>query len=262
MPSGRPEMAQAVVNPGRSVPGDGREGPPAYDAVVFDLDGTLVDSAPALQAIAARFLSELGAAPLDIDETRRFIGEGARRFCARALAARGIDAQGEEFEALFARFHAIYAAAPGADNPLFPGFGEALARLGAAGLALGLCTNKPEAPTRNVIDALGLTGTFGAVVSGETLAFRKPDPAPLHHAIATLGAAPSRTLYVGDSEVDAETARAAGVDFALYRHGYRKSSVEALAPDHVLDHADDLVAVVLGAAAPGGPIPDRAAPRR
>ena len=193
--------------------------------IAFDLDGTLVDSAPAIREIAAAMLSELGAAPLELSETRRFIGEGAARFVARALAARGLPTEGPGFEAALARFEGLYAAAPGAANQPFPGAEAALRAVAEAGAAPALCTNKPRAPTLNLLDALGWRDLFAAVVAGDDLPERKPDAAPLRAAFAAAGGAGA--LYVGDSEIDEATAGAAGAPFALFTPGYRKKPVEA-----------------------------------
>ena len=202
-------------------------------AVVFDLDGTLVDSAPAIREIAARLLDELGAAPLTLDETRAFIGSGAAVFTRRALAARGLPDDEAAAAAAHARFEALYAAAPGEANRPFPGAEEALDAMAAAGLPLGLCTNKPLAPTRNVLDALGWADRFGAVIAGDSLPVRKPDPAALRAALDGLGAGDA--LYVGDSETDEATARAAGLPFALHVHGYRRKPAEAFDAALVFD---------------------------
>lgn len=216
----------------------------AYDAVVFDLDGTLVDSAPALQKISARFFDELGAEALSLEETRAFIGHGSERFVRCALEARGL-ADPDRFEQRFAQFTALYAAAPGTDNPFYPGVAEALDALAKAGIALGLCTNKPGRPTDNVLKAHALEEHFGVVVTADTLASRKPDPEPLLHAVRALGSTPRRALYVGDSEVDAQTAASAGVDFALFANGYREAPIADLTHRFVLQGMDDLVPLVL-----------------
>ncbi len=199
--------------------------------IVFDLDGTLIDSAPDIQAIANRLLEAEGTAPLSLDETRSFIGNGAARFVERMCAARGIPA--ERQPELLAAFLAAYDHAVDLTRP-YPGVPEALAALGAEGHRLAVCTNKPERPARAVLGHLGLLEHFDAVIGGDSTPATKPDPAPLEAAYAALGEGPR--LYVGDSEVDAETAERAGVPFVLFTEGYRKTPVERLA--HAARFAD------------------------
>ena len=219
---------------------------PRFDAVVFDLDGTLIDSAEAVKKIAARFLAEHDAPPLTIGEVRGFIGNGGDVFAQRMLRSRGMGAEGEAGRAHVRRFFEFYADAPGSDNPPYPGVGEMLDAIGH--LSVGLCTNKPYAPTVNVLDALGWTPRFDAVVAGDTLAVKKPDPQPLLHTIRLLGATPERTLFVGDSEVDTETAGAAGISYALHTNGYRKTPAEELPADLRFDDFRHLAAYILDTA--------------
>ena len=195
------------------------------NAVIFDLDGTLVDSVAAICDVANVVLDELALPPLDVPEARQYIGNGAEVFMQRALAPRkAVDEA--DFQEHLQRFLAIYADAPGSANPPFPGTDEALRRLAEAGWALGLCTNKPLAPTLKVLDAHGWTDLFTAVTAGDSLQTRKPDPEPLIETARQLDR--NSSLFVGDSEVDAETAKAAEMPFILFADGYRKSPVEAL----------------------------------
>ncbi len=186
--------------------------------IVFDLDGTLIDSADDIRALANGILAAEGAPPLTIAEVRRFVGNGASVFVARMREARGL-AEGAHAR-LLADFVGGYESAVGLTLP-YPGVPEALEALRVAGHGLGVCTNKPLKPCRAVLDHLGLGEMFGAVIGGDSLAVLKPDPAPLMAAFAALGDGPM--LYVGDSETDAETARRAGVPFLLFTEGYRKT---------------------------------------
>ena len=196
--------------------------------VVFDLDGTLIDSAPDLQICANRLLAEMELQPLGLAEVTSFIGEGIPPLVASCLAAAGHPAKGPELEAAISRYKAIYAAAPAAHSRPYDGVVACLIALQDQGVRLGVCTNKSEPLAREVLDALSLTRFFPAIVGGDTLPQRKPDPAPLQHTASLLSATSGGMVYVGDSEIDAATAQAAGVPFALFTRGYRKAPAESL----------------------------------
>ena len=218
--------------------------PRPYDAVIFDLDGTLIDSAEAIAKIAGRFLAEKGRDPLTIAEARGFVGNGGDVFARRMLRARGLEADGAEGDAHVARFLALYAEAPGEENPPYPGAEAMLDAL--SDLPLGLCTNKPRAPTLNVLRALGWADRFACVVAGDSLPVKKPDPGMLLHAVHALGVSPDRALFVGDSEVDTETAQAAGIAYALHVNGYRRTPAKDLPALLRFESFDVLEAFVLG----------------
>ncbi len=210
--------------------------------VVFDLDGTLLDTLPDIAGVANRVLVEEGLPPLPETTVRTFIGNGVPVLVARMIEATALAPV--DHGRLTARFLALYDDATGLTHP-FPGATEALDRLAAAGLALSVCTNKPEAPARAVLAAMGWQDRFDLVIGGDTLAVKKPDPAPLRAALGDTR--PEDALYVGDSETDAETAAAADIRFALFTRGYRKSPVAAIAHDHAFDHFDALPALALTA---------------
>jgi phosphoglycolate phosphatase len=194
-----------------------------YDAVIFDLDGTLVDSAPDIHAAALAMLKDHGLPPITFEQGRSYVGHGVDIFVKRLRADQGLD------DALHAgmveTFLQHYEGAV-ALSVLYPGVQQTLDLFAARGLVMGLCTNKPMSPTRAVLEHFGWQSCFGTVLGGDSLPTRKPDPAPLLRAVADLRA--SNVLYVGDSEVDAETAQRAGVDFALFTEGYRKAPVDTL----------------------------------
>lgn len=194
-------------------------------AVIFDLDGTLIDSAPDIHAVSNAVLAEHGFAPLGLPQVRSFVGRGVAHLVDCLLAASGADPQGALHAPMVAAFSARYEEAV-ALTEVYPGVPEALGALAAAGYPLGICTNKPLAPARAVLAHLGIGGFFDTVIGGDSLPVRKPDPAPLRHAVDRIGRA--RAIFVGDSEVDAETARAAGLPFLLFTEGYRKTPVQDL----------------------------------
>lgn len=210
-------------------------------AIVFDLDGTLIDSAPDIAAAANRMLADFGLAPLPEARLRGFIGHGIPDLVRRVIGARGLD------PAIHARMNermrAQYAARPVAMTRPYPGVYACLDALVAEGHELGICTNKYRSLTMQILDALDLTRFFGVVVGGDTMAVGKPDPAPLHMAFDRLGG--ERLLFVGDSEVDAETAAAAGIGFALFTKGYRKAAVETLAHGFAFDDHAALAAFIV-----------------
>lgn len=193
-------------------------------AVIFDLDGTLVDSAPDIQASVNVMLVEEGLEPLDLPTTISFIGNGLPKLVERVMAARGI--ADDEFERLHARVLAIYNASSSDKTVVYEGVIDVLKELKAQGVYLGVCTNKPEEPARHVLAGLELEGFFEVVIGGDSLPVRKPDPQPLFEAMGDFAA--TDVLYVGDSEVDAGTAESAKVRFALFTKGYRKSPVEEI----------------------------------
>lgn len=204
-------------------------------AVVFDLDGTLIDSLPDVANAANALLAERGLPSLPQSQIAGFVGLGERVFLDRLIAASDLD--DAEYDTLLDRFIAHYKAST-SDTRLFPGAIEAVTALRAAGCAIGLCTNKPAGPLAAVLEALDLSHLFDAVIAGDTLAVRKPNPAPLHHVLRTLGA--TQAVYVGDSPVDAETAQHAGVPFLLFTEGIRTAPVEQIPNDAAFDDFSSL----------------------
>jgi phosphoglycolate phosphatase len=201
-------------------------------AVLFDLDGTLIDSAPEIHAAVNRALATEGLPQLTATQVRGFIGSGVGVLLSRCLAAFGKDADGPQHTRLMATFLADYETRF-ALTTLYPGVASMLEALAASGHPMGICTNKPEGPTRAVLRHFNLNAFFPVVVGGDTLPQRKPDPIPLRHAHAQIGGGPA--LFVGDSEIDAETAHATPLPFALFTGGYRTTPVADLAPIMAFD---------------------------
>jgi phosphoglycolate phosphatase len=212
--------------------------------VVFDLDGTLVDSGLDLALSTNEMLGTYGAPALPVGDVVMMVGEGALVLVRRALAAAGIET--DEAEAL-RRFREIYDRRLLETTRPYPGIADMLAAA-ATRAALAVLTNKPEAPTRRLLDGLGLTTYFRDVVGGDGAWARKPDPAGLQALIARAGAVPRSTLFVGDSRIDVETARRAGVALCVARYGFGWAQGGiALAPTDVV--ADTAAAVAEAIAA-------------
>lgn len=216
-----------------------------FDVVAFDLDGTLADTAPDLTEALNHALAKLGRPGIDAERVRHLVGHGAR-----ALLRKGLAESGRSDEALveqgFPHFIDHYAANICAGTRPYAGVEQALDALRARNVRTALCTNKPERLTHLLLDALGWSGRFDAVVAGDTLPVRKPDPAPLNEAIARAGGGVA--VFVGDSITDADTARAAALPFVAVSFGFSDRPVDALAPDAVIDRFADLVAILEGLA--------------
>ncbi|MFB4205319.1 phosphoglycolate phosphatase [Arhodomonas sp. KWT2] len=211
-------------------------------AVLFDLDGTLVDSAPDIATAVDRLLAELGREPVGEALVRHWVGNGARRLVARALAGRrGIDGEPAGTEAALARFLVLYRERLVERTTIYPGVIELLDALAAAGIPVAVVTNKPEGLARPLLETLGLAARFGAVVGGDTLAEKKPAPAPLAHAAGILGVALADCLMVGDSLTDVSAARNAGIPVACVPYGYREGdAIFEARPEAVVDTLADL----------------------
>jgi phosphoglycolate phosphatase len=216
-------------------------------AVLVDLDGTLVDTAPDIVEAVNRMLLDRDAPPLPFDTIRGFIGNGVPTLIRRVLQesrAAGLDANLDEQLAL-ALFQRHYRDSNGRIGQVFPGVREGLQALRQAGYRLGCVTNKPEAATAALLDIHALAPWFEVVVAGDTLAQMKPDPAPLLHACRALHASPERCVLVGDSAVDVAAARAARTPVYIVRYGYPGAGGhEAMQCDGVIDSLEDLPAVL------------------
>lgn len=200
--------------------------------LIFDLDGTLIDSAPDIHSTANMVFAAHGFPGFDFATVRGFIGNGVGVLVARLLAHQGRPDAGDLHRRMVAEFVNAYEEAVDLTQ-LYPNVREALATLAGLGHRLAICTNKPAGPARSVLRHFGLDQHFAVIVGGDTLPQRKPDPAPLLAARAQLAC--DRVLFVGDSEVDAATAQGAVVPFALFANGYRNSAVEDLGAKAIFD---------------------------
>lgn len=212
-----------------------------FDAVVFDLDGTLVDTAPDILAHMNEMLAELGRPGLDLDKVRPMINNGVRSLLIHGLEASGGVPDDLDIDTLFRRYLALYTEEPIRSSRPFDGVIDTLDALDSAGIKMGVCTNKPQSPTDRLLAGLGLDRYFKAVIGGDTLSIRKPDPAHLIAVLDHLGVAPPRAALIGDSDTDLKTARAADVPCILVSFGYTLIPARDLGADRVIDHAADLI---------------------
>lgn len=211
--------------------------------VLFDLDGTLVDSAPDIAAAADGALEACGIAPRGAARVRGYIGNGAQRLIHRCLTDTldGV-AAATLFAAAYGEFQTRYQAGLTQRTVLYPGVLETLEALRTAGCVLACVTNKPARFTTPLLAALDLTHWFAVTVSGDTLAVKKPDPAPLHYAIERCGTGSARAAMVGDSLADLRAARAAGVRALCVSYGYSPhDDLRAHAPDALVGRFADLL---------------------
>lgn len=204
-------------------------------AVIFDLDGTLVDTAPDLTLALNHVLAEAGRDAVQSAGVRHMVGHGARALIVKGLQDTGTLLSDSEIDAMFEDFIAFYADNIAVNSRPFPGAVEYLARLQGDGIKLGLCTNKRQDLTETLTDALGLTGYFDVIAGGDRFAARKPDPLHVTGTLDLLGVAAMEALFIGDSETDLAAARAAGVAIALVTFGYSRDPVDSLTPDAVID---------------------------
>lgn len=208
--------------------------------VVFDLDGTLVETAPDLADALAVALAEEGVPPLAYEQARDLIGAGARALVERGLEVAGRTVTPERSDALLALFLDHYGTHIADKSRPFPGCVAALDRLAGRGAKLAVCTNKIERFAKLLLDELGLTERFDAIVGGDTFGVGKPAAAPLHGAITRAGGDPSRAVMVGDSLTDVDAAKAAGVPIVVATFGYTMIPARELGGGAFIDHFDEL----------------------
>jgi phosphoglycolate phosphatase len=218
--------------------------------VVFDLDGTLVDTAPDLIETLNVVLAREGLTPVGYEEARNMIGGGARRMIESGLQYRGHTLSAGEVDRMLTAFITYYAAHIADHSRAFPGLDAALDRLAERGCRLAVCTNKLERLSRQLLDALGLAPRFAAICGQDTFGIQKPDPEILRRTIRAAGGEAQRAVMVGDSGTDIATARAAGVPIVAVDFGYSETPVQSLGPDLLISHFDDLAAAVLELARP------------
>jgi phosphoglycolate phosphatase len=202
--------------------------------VVFDLDGTLVDTAPDLVATLNIVLAGIGLPPIEYAAARNMVGGGARAMILRGLEALGLSLPEPEVERLFHVFIEHYAAHIADASRPFPGVEHALEALTDRGCALAVCTNKLEWLSVRLLEALGLSGRFSAICGADTFGVGKPDPRILQLTIGRAGGDVTTAVMVGDSIADIAAARAAGVPVIAVDFGYTETPVSALDPDWIV----------------------------
>ena len=211
--------------------------------VVFDLDGTLIDSAPDLAGALNRLLVQHERPPVRLPEVRTMVGDGAVALIQRGFGRSG-GLDGISVERLRIRFLELYVERMTAETCLFPGAEATLQALGEQGCRLALCTNKPAGMAEDILKYFGIRDRFAAVLGGDSLAVRKPDPLHLSSAIEQAGGSVERAVMVGDSGADVTAARRAGVPSIAVSYGYSSEPVDDLGADlvaHQLDQIPDLL---------------------
>jgi phosphoglycolate phosphatase len=209
---------------------------------VFDLDGTLADTAGDLMGTLDFIMIQEGFAATPIEDARSLLGAGARALIIRALAAQDVSVPPERLEDMFQRFLAHYETRIADDSRLYPGVVEALDALDARGDFFAVCTNKIERPAKLLLEKLGIADRFAFICGQDTFGVAKPDPAPLLRTIAAAGGDSARAIMIGDSKTDIATARAAGVPSIAVDFGYTDRPVSEYGPDRIISHFSELPA--------------------
>lgn len=207
---------------------------------VFDLDGTLIDTAPDLLDSLNHCLVSEGMAPVKPADLRHLVGMGGRVMIERAFSEQKRPIGATTLDRLVAMFLDHYAANIPGRSQAFPGVCEAMDRLAGAGFRLAVCTNKFEVPSVSLLTALGLAPRFAAICGADTFTFRKPDPRHLLETVERAGGDPLEAIMIGDSRTDIDTARAAGVPVIAVDFGYTDQPVEVFSPTAVISHFDEL----------------------
>lgn len=208
--------------------------------LIFDLDGTLIDSAPDLAHALNRLLAELGRPPLDLASVRRLVGDGAPELVRGALAATGATVEPSAMPELFERYRGFYLATATVSTKAYPGVVATLTALRAGGHRMVVCTNKFQGPTMKILDFLDLTRFFDGVAGGDATPARKPDPRHLLAALALAGRGPGHAIMIGDGINDVGAARAAGIPVLLFDSGYGEIPAAKLGGDGLIASFSDI----------------------
>lgn len=212
--------------------------------IIFDLDGTLIDSIPDMCREISLFLKDHGRRELTAAEAMSIIGNGAAMMLKGAYALTGVPLAEEDLPDLLACWIRQYSHAQMALTKPYPQVSETLELLKKDGYKLAICTNKPAAPTKAILDKLDLRKYFDVVLDADALPVRKPNPEPLKEAVKRMGGTDDAAVMVGDGETDAHAARAAGYPVILLSYGYAHVPFEEIKPDVLLDRFSDLPAAL------------------
>jgi phosphoglycolate phosphatase len=215
------------------------------ETIVFDLDGTLVDTAPDLTAALNAVLIRERLPPIPLESVRQMVGRGARVLIEKALAWHKIPPDPLHTTELVQHFLDYYEANIAVTSRPFEGMESCVRSLAGRGHRIGICTNKPEHLSRKLIAELGLGDLFPVILGADSRPWRKPDPRHLTDTIEALGGKASSAVLVGDSDTDARTARAAGIPVVLVSFGYTETPASELDADAVVDHYRDLEAALV-----------------
>lgn len=212
----------------------------SWDAVLFDFDGTLIDSAPDIIAALNRLLTELGHAEVDYSAYRTRAGNGARNLLQQVLIGKSVNINEAELPAMVERLLSHYYEMMTENTTPYQYVPEVLAEIHGTGMALAVCTNRTSATTVHLLNHFGLSHLFQAVLCADNVSAKKPDAAHILEAIESLGTAPERTVMIGDTATDVAAARNAGIKVVAVTYGYSAQPVPDLGADAVLSDISQL----------------------
>jgi phosphoglycolate phosphatase len=204
-------------------------------ALIFDLDGTLIDSAPDLKTACNKLLAQYNLPKITLEDTHHFVGNGAQKLVERAFKHAGKEPSPEEIETRTQEFLAFYNGHEADETVLYDGVMEGLVTLRSLGFRMALCTNKPKAPTLSILKTLKLAPLFDVVIGGDEVAIKKPAPEMLLKALDEMDCSPDKTIMIGDSPNDIGAATNAQIKSIAVSYGYRKVSMGDLGGDYQVD---------------------------
>jgi phosphoglycolate phosphatase len=211
-----------------------------FEALIFDLDGTLIDSAPDVRASMNRVLADMGRRELTLGEIKNMVGWGGRVLVKKALAKSGDAGTEGDIARALASFLDTYAKRPSEHTTVYPGVISVMENFKAAGFRMGLCTNKPTVTTQPVLKSMGLDHFFDVVSCGDAVPHKKPDGRHIRLVVDKMGATIQTSVMIGDSESDISAAIDAGVRSVAVTFGYAHMPCDKLGADALIDHFSDL----------------------